>query len=194
MKYFIYALIFIASSFLFLPAPGTTEIRNVPILIVIHIFVFARIIIKVTKRVSLAVKTRSALKQNGFDIEKAGLYGITAKKDDVTYNVKLMVRKKAHLSYYFKDENTLEFYKTNRVVMNAIKAKGAVPTKHTETKRDGLRKKLKWAESGENVLVIDKFPVYVNDSEKKEPLGNGDKICGKISIYDCDGFCDFLKK
>jgi hypothetical protein len=193
MKLFIDIIICIVAAFVFLPAPGTTEIRNVPLLIIFHIFIFARIIFKLAKRVSFASKVRSALQQKGLGIVKSGISAITAEKDGVTYNVKLIIRKNAHISYYFKDESTLEFYKTNRLVVNSVKAKGASATKYTETKRTGFTKKLKWAENVENMLVIDKFPAYVNDSVKKEPLGSGEKICGKVSIYDYDGLSEFLK-
>ena len=193
MKYFVGVVLVFVAALLFLPEVGTAEIRNLPLLLAILAIIVIHFAIKGVKHAVLAQKIRVALKNKGFEIEISSIFYTTAKKYALIYNVRTITRKNSYYSYYFKDENTLEFYKTNRLVVNAIKAKGATPTKHTETRRVGLRRKFKWAENGENILVIDKFPVYVTDSVRKEALGNGNKICGRISIYDYNGFCEFLK-
>ena len=102
IKALIYAVIFIVASILFLPLPGTTEIRNVPLLIVFHIFIFTRLTIKIVKRAKLFGFIRSALKENGFELEKVTPRNIIAKKDGVVCNVKPVIRKSAHMDVLTK--------------------------------------------------------------------------------------------
>lgn len=187
-----FLIIFIVASLLFLPIPGTTEIRNVPLLVVFHIFIFTRIAIKIGKRVSLTSKTRNALKQNGFELERSGAFHLIAKKDGISCSVKLLVRKKPHLTYHFKDESTLEFYKVKRSPLDMLKGKKA-ETKPTELKRTGLSKKLKWAENTELLIVMDKFPAHVTFGEEKTEIKSGNMICGKIIICDYNSLCEWAK-
>ena len=102
IKILIYAAIFLVASILFLPVPGTTEIRNVPLLVVFHIFIFTRFGFKIAKKVKHTVKTRTLLKENGFELESVTLYDIIAKKDGITYNVKPIIRKDAHMNVLAK--------------------------------------------------------------------------------------------
>ena len=188
-----FLIIFIVASLLFLPIPGTTEIRNVPLLVVFHIFIFTRIAIKIVKRVSLTSKTRTALKQNGYEIEKSGIFHLIAKKDGTLFHVKLLMRKKSHLTYHFKDENTLERYKVKKSLLDMLKGKKADPEKPVELKRTGLIKKLKWEENAKPMLVMDKFPAHVTFGEEKTEIKSGDVICNKIGIYDRNTFCEWVK-
>lgn len=188
-----FLIIFIVASLLFLPIPGTTEIRNVPLLVVFHIFIFTRITIKIVKRVSLTSKTRATLMQNGFEIEKTGVSHFIAKKDGALFHVKLLMRKKAHLTYHFQDENTLEFYKVKKSLLDILKGKKADPEKPVELKRTGLTKKLKWVENAKPLIVMDKFPAHVTAGENKTEIQSGDVICDKITICDYNAFCEWTK-
>ena len=188
-----FLIIFIVASLLFLPTPGTTEIRNVPLLVVFHIFIFTRITIKIVKRVSLTSKARTALMQNGFEIEKTGISHFIAKKDGTLFHVKLLVRKKAHLTYHFKDETTLEFYKVKKSPLDILKGKKADPAKPVELKRTGLSKKLKWEENAKLLIVMDKFPAHVTAGDDKKEIQSGETLCENIGIHDYNTFCEWAK-
>ena len=188
-----FLIIFIVASLLFLPIPGTTEIRNVPLLVVFHIFIFTRITIKIVKRISLTSKIRAALKQNGFEIEKSGISHFIAKKDATLLHVKLFVRKKAQLTYHFKDENTLECYKVKKSPLDMLKGKKTDSEKPVELKRTGLTKKLKWVENAKPLIVMDKFPAHVTFGEDKTEIKSGDMICDQIIICDYNAFCEWTK-
>ena len=146
MKKLIYAAIFIVAAILFLPLPGTTEIRNVPLLIVFHIFIFTRLTIKIVKKIKLFNRTRTVLKEKGYEIAEGTPFDIIAKKDGVTYNVKPIIRKDANMNV--------------------------------------LAKKFKWAENAKKLIVMDKLPAS---------LENGERGAEGSAVYDCEGFCEFLK-
>ena len=65
MKYVLYAIAVIIGFFLFIPESGSTEIRNVPLLILIVSLIIRSFLIRFFKHVALMRKTEKLLRQNG---------------------------------------------------------------------------------------------------------------------------------
>ena len=121
-----------------------------------------------------------------------GRYNIIFKSEKKELNIVFLVKKKKYQNYFFKDINNVEFYRSNRVVFNNIKAHGATISKAVETKSVG-KQKIKWKQydmghNGTNILLFDKLPFKISDSVKKEELGNGDRICSSnVYLFDLNG-------
>ena len=148
------------------------------------------------------LKTQRLLNQKGFKCVKFfvfplgsmlhGRYNMIFRSETEELNIVFLVKKKKYQHYFFKDINRIEFYKSNRVVFNNIKAYGATISKSVETKLVG-KQKIKWqlydmSFERKNILLFDKLPFKISDSVKKEELGNGDQICcSNIYLYDLNG-------
>ena len=102
----------------------------------------------------------------------------------------LLSRKRKYQRYHFDSINKLEFYRSNRVVFNGGKAKGATSSKLVETNLVG-KQTVKWDDSAEiRMIVFDKLPSQITDSVKKENLGVGERICASdICLFDRTAFC-----
>ena len=70
--------------------------------------------------------------------------------------------------------------------MKIATIEGASYTKQVGTKH------LYWEseeQNGEiNITLFNKFPDLITDTNAEAGLGNGDKICNKILLYDLEGF------
>jgi hypothetical protein len=51
-----------------------------------------------------------------------------------------------------------------------------------------------FAKNTENILLFKKLPNNVTDIKSQSPLSNGDKIIGKVSLYDINGFERYISK
>ena len=201
MKYFFYFVLTIIAGALFLPRSGTTEIRNVPLLITILLFVLAIYLFRVLKYVSLIIRTNKILRQKGFHCIKLvaipfnlshGRYQMIFQNETEILNIVLLVKKKKYQHYYFPDATCVEFYSVNRVVLKGNRFRGAMISDLIETKSHG-QQSLKWLRPKANltetkILLFDKLPPKVTDALKREELGNGDEICtSKTYVYDLKG-------
>lgn len=202
MKYLIYLILTFIGGLLFLPQTGSTQIRNIPLLLVILFSILGVVIIRVLKYIILMFKTKRYLNQKGFKCVKFlffplgsmlhGRYNMTFRSETEELNIVFLVKKKKYQHYFFKDINSIEFYRSNRVVFNNIKAYGATISKLVETKLVG-KQKIKWQHydmsfNRKNILLFDKLPFKISDSVKKEELYNGDRICcSNIYLYDLKG-------
>lgn len=202
MKYFVYVALAFIAGLLFLPASGTTEIRNLPLLLFILSLFLIFILIRFFKYVFLMAKTKKQLKKIGVHNIKIkffplasffkGRYSITFSHKNQLAQIILLSRKRKYQRYHFDSISKLEFYRSNRVVFNNIKAKGATISKLVETTLVG-KQRLKWDDAAEiRIILFDKLPEQMSDSIKKEALGVGEKICNSnISILD---FAIFVKE
>ena len=187
MKYAVYVALLFVCAFLFLPRTGTTEIRNLPLLIFILSLIIVSILIRFLKYVLLITKTRKSLKKMGIrDIKLRffpwvsffhGHYSVTFPHGDKTAQLILLSRKRKYQRYHFDSIAQLEFYRSNRVVFKGRKIRGAVMSELVETNRVG-KQKIKWDDTAEiRVIIFDKLPDQITDMVKKENLGVGEKIC-----------------
>ena len=195
MKYVVYIAMLFVCGFLFLPRTGTTEIRNLPLLLFILALILIAILIRFIKYVILVLKTQKQLKKIGIQHTKIkifpwasffhGHYSITYSYGNKTGQLILLSRKRKYQRYHFDSVNKLEFYRSNQVVFNNIKAKGATISKLVETNLVG-KQRLKWDDAAEiRMIVFDRLPWQLTDSVKKENLSIGEKICdSNVYLFD----------
>jgi hypothetical protein len=190
---------------LFLPRTGTTEIRNLPLLLFILTLILIFILIHFIKYVLLVAKTQKQLKKIGIQNIKIkifpwasffhGHYSITFPHEDKILQIILLSRKRKYQRYHFDSVNKIEFYRSNRVVFNNIKAKGATISNLVETNLVG-KQRLKWDDAAEvRIIIFDKLPKQITDCMKKENIGTGEQICAShMYLLDLSTFCDYMKK
>lgn len=207
MKYLIYGVGTLLALFLFLPAANSTKLRNVPLLIALVFFVVAFAIYRILKYAFLMHKAKKALKQKGFRREKVtffpfasmlhGRYSMTFKQNDKKVKIVFLVTKRKYPHYYFNSVNLLEFYSTNRVIFNNVKAKGATVSDLVETKKVGKQKSM-WkatdlTQNDTNILLFNKLPPRISDSTRQQDLDNGDNICDtNVKLLDFHGFLEYV--
>ena len=201
MKYVIYTILGIIAFLLFMPETGTTEIRNLPLLILVVAVIVGFLIYYLIRRAVFLKKVKKELKKNGCEIIKThfnpfasrlkGRYSVTFRKDGKTICAILLIKKRKYQRYHFANIDYLEFYRSNRVVFNSTRTRGAIISDLVETKLVG-KQKLSWDVADINIVVFNKIPDHITDSKTKNPLGKGDKICGtETYITDIDVFMAF---
>ena len=197
MKYLIYAALLFIFGLLFFPESGTTQIRNLPLLIAVICIIVAFVAFKILKQAVIFFKVKKQLLSNKYKIIKTvGFGNIIAQTgiyDKKVFNIVILNRKNKYARYHFDSSNNVSFYKS--VVITSKNGKGV--SRFSETRLTGKRK-IKWSdESGisEKILVIDKMPNRVTDSlTNNRELGNGDKVCSDFYIYDYEGFVKYISK
>lgn len=181
---------------LFLPKAGSTEIRNIPILVFILILIAIYCIYRFIRLIILIFRARAKLKKKGMHIRRTrfsfGKGCIIAETENEVFNISLLIRKKSYYRYHFKDENNIEFFKSSFAVYKSSK-RGTIAQAATEQGSVGKQKILRCSFNTEKSIgyftIIDKFPYCISDSVKKEELGNGDRICSSNAIsFDLNGF------
>ena len=205
MKYVVYIAMLFVCGLLFLPRTGTTEIRNLPLLLFILTLILTFILIRFIKYVLLVAKTKKQLKKIGIQNAKIkffpwasffhGHYSITFSHENKIAQIILISRKSKYQRYHFDSVNKIEFYRSNRVVFNSIKEKGATISKLVETNLVG-KQRLKWDDTAEvRIIIFDRIPKQITDFTKKENLCAGEKICSSnIYLFDWITFCKNINK
>jgi len=124
-----------------------------------------------------------------------GHYSVVFQYRGQPVQIILLSKKRKYQRYHFESINKLEFYRSNRVVFNSIKAKGATISKLVETKLVG-KQRLKWDDAAEvRIIIFDKLPEQITDCVKKENIGTGEQICTSHTyLVDLSTFCDYIKK
>ena len=205
MKILVSLALTFVSMLLFLPSVGTTEIRNLPLLLMILGVLLVFFSVGVVKQIVLMIKARKILREKGFRCIKfcanpfasvlRGRYRMTFQRNAERLNVVFLVKKKRYPHYYCKDMNHIEFYRSNRVVFQAARHKGATVSNLVETKLVG-KQRIKWKHKAEgeksmDILCFDKLPFLITDSVKNEGLNNGDLICASaVKLFDLAGLCE----
>ena len=202
MKCVLYFIFGIIAFFLFVPKTGTTEIRNLPILIALLALIVGYMIFKLIKRIVFMHKVKKQLKSNDAKIIKThfnpfaarlhGRYSVTFKINGKIICARLLIKQIKYQRYHFESAELIEFYRSNRVVFQSTKERGATVSDLVETKKVG-RQPLKWEEADRNIIIFNKIPDHITDSKQKELLGNGYKVCGtETYIADVESFLNFL--
>lgn len=202
MKILVLLALAFVSMLLFLPSVGTTKIRNLPLLLTVLCIILAVFFAGVIKYIVLMLKARKILCKKGFRCVKfcvnpfasvlQGRYYMTFQRDGEKLNVVFLVKKKRYQHYYCKDVHHIEFYRSNRVVFQAARHKGATISDLVETKLVG-KQHIKWKQVSEeekstDILCFNRFPVLITDSVKTEGLNNGDLICASaVRLFDLKG-------
>lgn len=200
MKYFIYFILAIVAACLFLPESGTTEIRNAPLLMAIISLIIVYYIYRFLKLVVFVCKMKGKLRKNGFEVRKTRLFfakgNIIAETDTEVFDIWLLIRRKSHYRYYFKDINNIEMY-TSTVAISKSSKRGTIARGETNTRIVGRQKISRYPLVTDKdisyFVVLDKMPSSIADSARREELGNGDKICSSDSVlYDMNGFVNLI--
>ena len=205
MKYLVYAVLAFIAGLLFLPESGSTKIRNLPILIVLLCFLGAVVLWQPFRYLRLMIKVRKRLKKQGISNVRSiflpwgsrfhGNYCLLFPYKNETVQIILLIKKSKYPCYHFEAADRLECYRTNRVIFNDIKAKGATVSSLTETKLVG-KQRLSWESSATvRVVLFDKLPPLVSDSKKKEAIGVGERMESvEAYLLDWNSFCKHTEK
>lgn len=202
MKYVVWIISAFIAFFMFVPKTGSTEIRNLPVLIAILALAALFLLCQLIRRIVFMRKVKKALKNNRCEIVKTvfnpfaarfhGRFSVTFKTEGRTVNALLLMRKRKYQRYHFESAQDLEFYRSTRVVFNSTKIQGATVSNLVETKMVG-KQRLMWSEADCNIVVFDKLPDHITDSKTKNLLGRGDRICcTNIYISDLASLKEYL--
>ena len=204
MKYLVYTALAFVAFLLFVPKTGTTEIRNLPLLILILAFVLALILFRLFKNISLMAKTKKVLKESNIRPIKTkfcpwsscfhGHYSITFAKENQKIQFVLLTRKRTYQRYHFESEKMIEFYRANRVAFKTGKYSATV-SNLVEVKRVG-KQKLAWDDTATvRYVLFDHLPAEITDTVKKENLGVGETICRQgIYVTDLNHLPDLIQQ
>ncbi len=201
MKYLVGAALVFVALLLFLPYTGSTEIRNLPLLILILTVVFVLIMIRFLKYVILTAKTKRILKKYGVTRMKVrflpwasrfhGHYSIVFSYEGKPVQILLLSRKIRYQRYHFDSPERLEFYRANRVAFKTGKERATV-SNLVEVKRVG-KQRIKWdAAASTRMVLFDRLPSQITDSVKKEHLAAGDPVCASDTLIADQAFLQKL--
>lgn len=204
MEIVLYIIGAIVAMVMFLPASGTTQIRNLPLLIALLSLVALYFIYRLIKAVVLLLKTKYILISKGYSISRVAIFpfganvfgrlSITAQKGGAVVRVLCTLRKRKHWQCCFCDAEHVEFYKWTMPVAKSSK-RGTVAQGGADKRR--IRKqRLAWGKSDaeqhtKNILVFDKFPYSIKAAKGNAEVGNGDDIGGAY-IYDLKGLKKYM--
>ena len=202
MKYVMYAILMILAGAFFLPEAGSTEIRNLPLLIFILSIALIAFFTRFFKYVAFMEKTKNQLKKNQFELIKCrlfpwescfqGRYSIVFRHGNSMVELMLMCRRRKYQRYHFESIHRLEFYRANRMAVKGgkIYGYGAKISNAVEVNLVG-KQKIKWDNSAPiRIVLFDKLPDGITDAVKKEHLGAGEFICqSDVCLMDWECFC-----
>ena len=199
MKYILYTILAIVGLILFLPEPGSTQIRNIPILIFIILCVAVYLIYRLIRLVSLQRKIKKVIISCGMEIGKSrillGSGYIVAKSGDKNICVRCFVRRHKLCRYHFASDDIIEFYKSSMAMVKKSSsgafAKGAVETRKVgELDLCSVPDSYEFARS---ILVIDKMPDMVSDYKSNKILFDGDVVGdGNMIFISFDKFTELV--
>lgn len=204
MKYVVYTILFFASALLFFPRTGSTEIRNLPLLLVLLSLMLLFVLIRFCKYVVLVIKVNKHLKQSGIEGTKIkflpwasffhGHYSISFSYEGKKAQILLLSRKRKYQRYHFDSIHRLEFYRANRVVFYSGKVKGGTISKLVEVKQVG-KQSLAWDADAElRAVLFDRLPEQITDCAKKEHLAVGERICrSNVCLLDWSHLFEWMK-
>lgn len=204
MKYVVYAILFFASGLLFFPRTGSTEIRNLPLLLVLLSLMLLLVLIRFCKYVVLVIKVNKRLKQSGIEGTKIkflpwasffhGHYSLTFSYEGKKAQILLLSRKRKYQRYHFDSIHRLEFYRANRVVFKSTKIRGGTISELVEVKQVG-KQSLAWDADAElRAILFDRVPEQITDCAKKEHLAVGERICrSNVCLLDWSHLSERMK-
>ena len=201
MKYIIYTILAVLGLALFLPEPGTTEIRNLPIFIAVIAYIAIYVIYRTIRLALLMRKIKKAVKSAKMSPQKARLCMgngyVIAKRNDDNVLIRFLVRKRKFCRHHFASENVIEYYKTSAAMVRSSKigtfAKGAAETRKVgEIQLCDMPKGFEFSKS---FIVIDKMPDTVTDYKLKGGLFDGDFVGDSGVIFiSAQKFIELMKK
>lgn len=192
MKYIVTIALLVILALFSLPYPGSTEIRNLPLLIILLSLAIVMIAVRTIRYARLMYNAKNILKKYNATLVKTifipiffkfqGLFPQLFNKDGELIEINYILKNKRTQRYHFESISKLFFYQSNRI----IHAKGAgnsiAISKRAQTSCVGKRN-LKWSNDVKTRIVLfDKLPDLITDSSKTEPLSVNDTICA-TNVY-----------
>ena len=182
MKYVIGTGLTFLALLLFLPAPNSTKLRNLPLLIFL-LCVFAAIIVwRLLKYAILMIKAKRLLESKKFkDIRCEylpfsarlhGRYSLTFRHGTDTVQIVFLKRKIKYSRYHFHSDNQIECYQTSRTV--AVKNTAGRIAGAATTQRVG-RCSIVWNKAATvRIVLFDRLPPQGSDAMKYGEVGVGE--------------------
>ena len=163
MKYVVYVILAVIAFLLFFPTTDSNQIRNLPILIAIIVIAAGFVIFALIRRIVLLQKAKMAIKKSGCEIIRVcfnpfaerlhGRYSVAFKINGKTICARLLIKQIKYQRYHFESSELIEFYRSNRVVFQSTKVRGATVSDLVETKKVG-RQPLKWEKADCNIIIF----------------------------------------
>lgn len=184
MKYIIGTALTFLALLLFLPAPNSTKLRNLPLLIFLLCVFAATILWRLLKYAILMIKAKRILESkkfkdirceyNPFSTRLHGHYSLTFDRGNDTVQMIFLRRKRKYPHYHFHNDNQIEFYKTTLTVVS--KQVVAQVSHAMTTKRIGCRH-IAWNKAATvRIVLFDQLPPQVSDAMKKGEVGVGEHM------------------
>ncbi len=205
MELLLYWIIAFVVGIIFLPAYDGGEFRNIPLFIIIVSIALILTIIKILRYVLFVLKIKKALIQNGYtvtatsfvpNLKNSKCYHLSGIKDGKTVNIYIAKRKNSYVTYNFENENKAELYKHTRLTIKPEVRQAYIISPSIDSKKVGEEyffwNEEDFSENTENILLFKKLPNNIKDTKSSIPLDNGDKINGKVLLFDINGFNKYI--
>ncbi|MBQ8351394.1 MAG: hypothetical protein IJY20_05060 [Clostridia bacterium] len=207
MRYVLITALAFVALILFLPAQGSMLPRNLPLLATLLALLALCAIITVARHIILLWKAKQLCKQRGMTIDSSRLCLVRGHlhgrlvghmevkhknptvtvRDEKRYCILFLVRRRSYWRYHFELPERLEFYRSHRVATRVNRVSYHI-ARDTTTQPAG-RQRLSWGKDGQEadakLIVMNKLPLTVSDSNSRQELSNGDEICASGTyLYD----------
>ena len=185
LKWFLYAASVILGLALFLPTPGSTEIRNLPLLLALLFCLAVYLMCHLIIRLVLVHRIKSILRKKGMQVKRTRIFlgwgYVVAETPSETVDVCFLLRKKKYYRYHFCSTNRVEYWKTTFSVARSSK-RGTVARGAADTRMVG-RQEISWRQFVEErrvyrYVVMNRLPDSISDAARREEVSDGDCICG----------------
>ena len=184
MRYVIYTLLVAIGLMLFLPASGSTQIRNLPLFIAVLCACVAMLVWRLWKYAHLITKAKRMLENKKFKNIRCeysplaerlhGRYSVIFRRGSDTVQIVFLRRKRKYPRYHFRDDNRVEMYRTTRMAAPGGRSKAPRVSNASETRLVG-RRKIAWDKAATvRVVLFDHLPPQISDAVKRGEVGVGE--------------------
>ena len=169
---------------LFLPAPNSTQLRNLPLLVTLLCLLAAVAAWRLLKYASLMAKAKRLLKSKKFkDIRCEylplsarlhGRYSLSFRHGSDTVQIVFLARKKKYPHYHFLNDNQIEFYKT---ILTVVSKQVVAQVSHATATRLVGRRRIAWNRAATvRIVLFDRLPPQISDAQKRGEIGVGEHM------------------
>ena len=205
MKLLLCWIVALVVGIIFLPDYEGGEFRNIPLFIIIVSIALILTIIKLLRYILFVLKIKKQLVRNGYtvtatnfvpNLKNSKCYHLSGEKDGKIVNIYIAKRKNSYVTYHFENENKAELYKHTRLTIKPEVRQAYIISPHVDNKKVGEEyffwSEEDFSENTENILLFKKLPNNVRDTKSSLPLDNGDKINGRVLLFDINGFTKYI--
>ncbi|MBE6663071.1 MAG: hypothetical protein E7602_01040 [Ruminococcaceae bacterium] len=205
MKLLLCWIVALVAGIIFLPDYEGGSFRNIPLFIIIVSVALIVTLIKILRYVLFVQKIKKQLIKNGYNVTQTSLvpnlksskcYHLSGEKDGKIVNIYIAKRKNSYVTYNFENENKAELYKHTRLTIKPEVRQAYIISPHVDNKKVGEEyffwSEEDFSENTENILLFKKLPNNVRDTKSSLPLDNGDKINGRVLLFDINGFTKYI--